>query len=91
MSDDKLLEVARIGDAVQRELASSVALRTILARAAQEKEDALKEFGLINPTDYEKMREIQACVWRADSMARWINIAIQRGQSAEKTILGDEE
>lgn len=75
---DALTETAVFGKRVEDFLASDIG-RYLLLRAEEEAKDALADLRACGP---DELRDVQARVWRAESIREWLMEAIENGYSA---------
>lgn len=82
-----LLETARYGDAIRREVTNSKAVGYILVRAKQEKLKALEKLVDADPTNVPEITRLQNEVKRFNDMNGWLNDAIHAGEAAENSVI----
>ena len=82
---EELLREVSIGLQAETFLGSDVG-KYLVSRAEGERDAALDELKTVNPNDPEAIMELQAKVWRAESVQTWIAELIQAGWNAEGLI-----
>ena len=63
----------------------------LVGRANQEKKDALEQLGRVSPWRRNRIRDLQARVWRAESFLIWIDELITSGNQAEQELEADRQ
>lgn len=71
---------------IERELESSLALKLVLEKSAEDAAAALERLADADPTNYNLIRQLQAEVYRARFIARTINKARYIGAAAEASL-----
>lgn len=88
-SRDARLEAIDVMLRIEKELDSSLALKLVLDRAAEEAAVALEKLADVDPSDTKQIVYLQAKVFRARFIAKTINYACLKGDEAERS-LGEE-
>lgn len=71
---------------IENELHNSIALKLIREEAAEQAQEAMEELIYVDPTDYNKIKNLQAKVYRARFIAMTLNRTIYKGELAAKSI-----
>jgi hypothetical protein len=85
-SDDRLRAI-ELAIAVEAEIRNSKALGLILDYVQTEAAAALEELAAVSPGNTEKIMELQAIVYRARVTMRTLNLVLQKGRVAEKSLI----
>jgi hypothetical protein len=85
LSTDLLIAEAVLGRDAQEFFASDLG-RYILGRAQQEKAEALAQLARVSPWRRNRIRQLQAEVWRVESLASWLAELINSGRQAEAAL-----
>lgn len=80
--ENPLAHEVALGITVEGFLASGIG-KYLIARAEAEIEEAVERLKHVDPEDPKVIRELQAQVYRAESLQYWLAEAIQAGISAE--------
>ena len=64
--------------------------RYILGRAEQEEKEAIDALALVSSWRRNRIRELQAQVWRARSVKQWLGELIQAGHQAQMQLVEKE-
>lgn len=88
--DEELLERAVFGKQVESFLASDVG-RYLQARANSVYNAAVEDFKRVDPADVNKVRQIQADMWKAEAFTGWLGQAVQEGLTALGIIEGRDD
>lgn len=80
--ENPLAQEVALGITVEAFLASGIG-RYLIARWEAEIEEAVERLKHVDPEDPKAIRELQAQVYRAESLQYWLAEAIQAGISAE--------
>lgn len=83
------VQAARKGGEFEAALNHPV-IEHLLAQADAEAAHALDKLAEVEPTDTEKVRELQNAVWRARSINGWIQSVIANGKSAHRYLVESE-
>lgn len=85
-SRDSRLQAVDMMLQIEKELNSSIALKLILERAADEAAEALEKLAGVSPTDTQQIINLQAKVYRARFIAKTLNYACNKGYEAEQSL-----
>jgi hypothetical protein len=89
MSNDLHLAEAVLGRDAQDFLASEVG-RYVIGRCEAEREEALSLLATVSPWRRNRIRQLQAQVWRAESLKGWLVDLVTSGRQAEAVLAEDE-
>lgn len=78
---DLLIRRATFGKQVDIFMSSDIG-RYMVSRATDEAEEALQAFKTCDPTDTNKVRELQHTILQAEKVKRWLEDAVQDGLQA---------
>jgi len=87
-SRDMLNKVA-VGIEAERFIESSIG-KYLIAKAEQERDEAMASLRSISPIASAEIRELQNRIWRAESVQRWLAELIQEGWNAESELIDRE-
>jgi len=90
MSDEVLMAEAVLGRDAQDFVKTEIG-RYLVGRANQEKRDALEQLGRVSPWRRNRIRDLQARVWRAESFLIWLAELITSGKQAEHVLEVEQE
>ncbi len=82
MTPDVLMAEAILGQDAQDFINTELG-QFLVRRADQEKKDALEQLARVSPQKKNRIRDLQAQVWRAESFLTWIAELITSGKQAE--------
>lgn len=82
MTPDLLMAEAILGQEAQEFLNTELG-QFLIGRANQEKKDALEQLARVSPWRRNRIRDLQARVWRAESFLVWLAELITSGRQAE--------
>ncbi len=82
MTPDVLMAEAILGQDAQEFINTELG-QFLVRRADQEKKDALEQLARVSPQKKNRIRDLQAQVWRAESFLVWIAELITSGKQAE--------
>ncbi len=82
MTPDVLMAEAILGQDAQEFINTELG-QFLVRRADQEKKDALEQLARVSPQKKNRIRDLQAQVWRAESFLNWIAELITSGKQAE--------
>jgi hypothetical protein len=85
LSTDLLIAEAVLGRDAQEFLATDLG-RYLVGRAEQEKAEALAQLARVSPWRRNRIRQLQAEVWRAESVLSWLAELINSGRQAEHAL-----
>lgn len=84
-----LMADLRLGIEAEAFLVSDIG-RYLAQRAECERDEALADFRAVDPTDSEKVRQIQNRIWRAETFVGWLTEAINVGRYAAQELQSPE-
>lgn len=64
----------------------SVVGKYLIERINEEKEEAIRDFPNVPPTNPLMVMSVQNKLWRADQFLKWISEAIEEGQHSEREL-----
>ena len=88
--DDPYVETAILGRMAEEFVASDIG-KYLLARAEHEAAEANAALKRVSPWRWRRISQLQAQIWRAESVQGWLTDAITDGQAALKTIEHGED
>lgn len=83
---DPTIMTVRVGQEIEREIATSPALTLILEEAAEVSEQALGELKVCDPTDARRIATLQAKALWFEQVETWLNQTILAGKNAARFI-----
>ncbi|MGR9117432.1 MAG: hypothetical protein ACU85E_16915 [Gammaproteobacteria bacterium] len=87
---EQLIKEARLGIEAEAFLSTDLG-RYLIARANEERIEALEQLAVVDPNDIKAIAKLQNKVAVADSIQTWIANAIQNGYYAELEIKTGEQ
>ncbi len=89
-SMDARLKAVDVMLQIEQEMRDSLALKLILAAAAEDAEKAMEDLAVCDPSDVKKIVSGQARVYRAKFIAQTLGGIIQTGRVAEQSLRQDD-
>lgn len=87
---DDLMHVAALGQQIESFLRSDVG-RYLQARANRVYNAAVEDFKRVDPSDVNKVRQIQADMWKAEAFIGWLSQGVQEGLTSLGILQGIED
>lgn len=75
---------------IEKELRESVALSLVLEKASEDADVALEALADCDPSDVKQIIALQARIYRDRFIRRTLNMVLERGHAAERSIREDE-
>jgi hypothetical protein len=87
---DALYRSAVLGEQIESFLRSDVG-KYLQARASRVYNSAVEDFKRVDPSDTNKVRQIQADMWKAEAFEGWLTQGIQEGLTSLGILQGIED
>ena len=89
MPNDLALAEAVLGRDAEEFLKGEIG-RYVIGRCEQERDEALCLLAVVSPWRRNRIRQLQAQVWRAESLKGWLVDLVTAGRQAEAVLAEDE-
>ena len=87
---ETMVAEALIGDDAEAFFRSDLG-KTIIGLAKQEADLAYAALKTTNPTDQDKIRELQNAIWRSERFEQWLGELISNGEQSLKILQYEDE
>jgi hypothetical protein len=87
---EELIRSAMLGKQIEAFLSSDVG-KYLQARTSRVYNAAIEDFKRVDPSDLNKVRQIQADLWKAEAFMGWLSQGVQEGLTSLKILQGIED